>query len=98
LQPHERRWVKFWRPAEPAPQTATELAIVPVDGDSAGQFADAVLAGFGMPPVLKPWLEALPGARALALLRGAGRRHGGGRGCEGASRPVATWTPLNKMK
>ena len=60
LQMHERRWVKFWRPAEPAPQAATELAIAPVDSNSAGQFADAVLAGFGMPPVLKPWLEALP--------------------------------------
>ena len=61
LQLHERRWVKFWRSAEPAPQTATELEIAPVDRTSAERFADAVLAGFGMPPMLKPWLAALPG-------------------------------------
>jgi GNAT superfamily N-acetyltransferase len=61
LQLNERRWVKFWRPANPAPQTATDLEIVPVDRQSAGRFADAVLAGFGMPPVLKSWLAALPG-------------------------------------
>jgi len=59
LRLHERRWVKFWRPAEPAPPTATELKIVPVDRRCAGRFADAVLAGFGMPPMLKPWLMAL---------------------------------------
>jgi hypothetical protein len=35
--------------------------VLAADGDSAGQFADAVLAGFGMPPALKPWIEALPG-------------------------------------
>jgi len=61
LRLHERRWVKFWRPPEPAPQTASELEIVAVDRASAGRYAEAVLAGFGMPPVLKPWLEALPG-------------------------------------
>lgn len=61
LRLHERRWVKFWRPAETAPQMATELEIVPVDRASADRFADAVLAGFGMPPPLKSWLAALPG-------------------------------------
>ena len=60
LRLHERRWVKFWRPPEPTPQTATDLEIVPVNRRSADKFADAVLAGFGMPPMLKPWLEALP--------------------------------------
>jgi hypothetical protein len=63
LQLHERRWVKFWRPAEPAPRVATALTIVPVDRTSAGRFADAVLAGFGMPPLLNPWLAALPDRR-----------------------------------
>jgi hypothetical protein len=58
---HQRRWVKFRRPAEPAPRVTTELKIVTVDGKSAGTFAETVLAGFGMPPMLKPWLEALPG-------------------------------------
>jgi hypothetical protein len=61
LRRHERRWVKFWRPAEPAPQPASALEIVAVDRASAGRYAAAVLAGFGMPPMLKPWLEALPG-------------------------------------
>lgn len=61
LQLHARRWVKFWRPAEPAPQTASELEIVPVDRACAGRYAEAVLAGFGMPSMLKPWLAALPG-------------------------------------
>lgn len=60
LRLHERRWVKFWRSVVPTTQTATELEIVPVDRGSASQFADAVLAGFGMPPALKPWLMALP--------------------------------------
>jgi hypothetical protein len=61
LQLHARRWVKFWRPAEAAPRAGTELEIVPVDRASAGRYAEASLAGFGMPPALKPWLEALPG-------------------------------------
>jgi hypothetical protein len=61
LQPHQRSWVKFWRAAEPAPRAGTELSVVAVDHATAGTFADAVLAGFGMPQVLKPWLEALPG-------------------------------------
>jgi GNAT superfamily N-acetyltransferase len=58
---HQRRWVKFWRPAEPAPCVTTEIKIVEVDHSSASVFADAVRAGFGMPPALTPWLEALPG-------------------------------------
>ena len=33
---------------------------MPVDRTSADRFADAVLAGFGMPPMMKPWLTALP--------------------------------------
>jgi hypothetical protein len=41
-------------------QAASEIAVVPVDRASAERFAEAVLAGFGMPPVLKPWLAALP--------------------------------------
>ncbi|HEV8388441.1 MAG TPA: GNAT family N-acetyltransferase [Dongiaceae bacterium] len=61
LQLHARRWVKFWRPPEPAPHVTTELEVVPVDQKAAGAFADTVLAGFGMPPLLKPWLQALPG-------------------------------------
>jgi GNAT superfamily N-acetyltransferase len=61
LQLHQRRWVKFWRPPEPAPHVNTELTIVAVDHNSAGVFADTVLAGFGMPPMLKSWLETLPG-------------------------------------
>ena len=61
LRLHERRWVKFWRPPERAPQIASDVAIVPADLDAAGPFADAVLAGFGMPPMLKSWLQALVG-------------------------------------
>ncbi|MEZ5833182.1 MAG: hypothetical protein R3D05_18570 [Dongiaceae bacterium] len=75
LQLHPRRWVKFWRSAEPAPRVATKLRIVPVDRESAAAFAETVLAGFGMPPMLKPWLEALPGRNGwhcfLALADGA---------------------------
>lgn len=98
LQPHERRWVKFWRPTEPAPRVATALTIVPVDRTSADRFADAVLAGFGMPPMLKPWLAALPDRRgwhcfmALAgdvAVAGAALRIAGGIGWLGigATRP-----------
>jgi hypothetical protein len=61
LRLHERRWVKFWRPAEAPPPVATALTIIPVDRTSADRFADAVLAGFDMPLMLKPWLAALPG-------------------------------------
>jgi hypothetical protein len=75
LRLHERRWVKFWRPAAAPPSVATALTIVPVDRASADQFADAVLAGFGMPPMLKPWLAALPGRAGwhcfMALARDA---------------------------
>ena len=98
LQLHERRWVKFWRPPEPAPQAASELEIVPVDRTSAERFGDAVLAGFGMPPALKPWLMALPGREgwhcfvALAggvAVAGAALRISGGIGWLGigATRP-----------
>jgi len=98
LRLHERRWVKFWRPPEPAPQLTTAFEIVPVDGRSAGRFADAVLAGFGMPPMLKPWLEMLPGRAGWqcfmaqagdVAVAGAALRIAGGIGWlgNGATRP-----------
>jgi hypothetical protein len=80
LQLHQRRWVKFWHPAESAPRATTELKIVAVDRNAAGVFADTVLAGFGMPPVLKPWLQSLPGRdgwHCFLALAGDGPAGGG---------------------
>jgi GNAT superfamily N-acetyltransferase len=37
------------------------MTIMPVERDAAHLFADTIVAGFGMPAILKPWLEALPG-------------------------------------
>jgi hypothetical protein len=67
------KWAKLGRPAAEVPAPATQLAIELVEPQAAGAFADAVLRGFGMPPVLKPWLAALVGRprwRCYAALRG----------------------------
>lgn len=59
LQLHARCWVKSGAP-EPAPRVQTELTVLAVDRSNAGTFSETVHAGFGMPAILKPWLEALP--------------------------------------
>jgi len=61
LKPLERVWVKFARGAAPAPTPATGLGIVEVTRGEAMEFAEAVVAGFGMPPTLAPWLAAIVG-------------------------------------
>jgi len=53
-------WTKRARATEPLPETPTDLAIVDA-ADVPGQFSAVACAGFGMPPVLGPWLEALVG-------------------------------------
>ena len=73
LRLHERRWVKFARSPEEAPRPSTDLKIVAADEANSSAFAEAVLAGFGMPPVMKPWLLALcgrPGWRCFVAMAG----------------------------
>lgn len=75
LRQHQRRWAKFERPpVAPAPARG-DLTIIDVGPTQAADFATAVLAGFGLPPILVPWLMALPGRAGwqcfLALADGA---------------------------
>jgi hypothetical protein len=53
-------WTKRARETAVLPQAPTELAIVDAQ-DAPGQFAAVACAGFGMPPALAPWLDALVG-------------------------------------
>ncbi|MBL0374373.1 hypothetical protein JJB09_20375 [Rhizobium sp. KVB221] len=54
-------WAKMGRMTDEVPQVETDLQIEPAGADRAKEFASTVLAGFGMPGVFQPWLEALPG-------------------------------------
>lgn len=57
----ERVWVKFSRPASAAPAPSTALDIAEARPEDAMDFARAVVAGFGMPDTLAPWLAAIVG-------------------------------------
>ena len=61
LAPLERVWVKFSRGDTPAPMPPTDLEITEAKPSDAMDFAQAVVAGFGMPPTLAPWLAAIVG-------------------------------------
>ena len=63
LKPLERTWVKFSRGDHPAPAVPTSLTIEPVQVAAAMDFGRAVVAGFGMPEALAPWLAAIVGRK-----------------------------------
>jgi hypothetical protein len=57
----ERVWVKFARGSEPAATPAADLVVSPAAPEESMTFAGAVVAGFGMPQSLVPWLAAIVG-------------------------------------
>jgi hypothetical protein len=59
LKPLQRTWVKFSRGAVAQPAPSTSLEIAQATPDDAMDFAGAVVAGFGMPDSLAPWLAAI---------------------------------------
>lgn len=63
LKPQERSWVKFSRGSAPAAKPSTSLDIAEVRPEEAMLFARAVVAGFGMPEQLAPWLAAIVGRK-----------------------------------
>jgi hypothetical protein len=79
LKPLERTWVKFSRSAVPAPTPPTSLDIAEAKPEEAMAFARAVVAGFGMPEQLAPWLAAIVGRRGwhAYVARDAGAVVGG---------------------
>lgn len=79
LKPLERAWVKFSRGTEAAPMPATTLHIAEVAPGEAMDFATAVVAGFGMPATLAPWLAAIVGRKGWRayLVRDDGKPVGG---------------------
>jgi hypothetical protein len=79
LKPVERVWVKFARGDDPAPAADTSLEIVEATPQQATDFARAVVAGFGMPETLAPWLAAIVGRAGwhAYVARDGGRPVGG---------------------
>jgi hypothetical protein len=79
LKPLERTWVKFSRGAASAPRPSTSLDIAEVRPEEAMVFARAVVAGFGMPEQLAPWLAGIVGRRGwhAYVARDAGAAVGG---------------------
>jgi GNAT superfamily N-acetyltransferase len=66
-------WAKFHRPAASPPAAETTLRLTPANEGDADAFGAVVAAGFGMPPVMAPWLAALVGRdRWTCLLAWAG--------------------------
>lgn len=68
--PHPVVWAKMVRPTSADPQP--DAGIVTVTAETAGVFAQVIIAGFGMPPVFAPWLTALvaaPDWRAFLMRR-----------------------------
>lgn len=54
-------WAKMGRTTAAPPRPATELAVEEAMPETAGEFAGAVVQGFGMPPFFADWLRALVG-------------------------------------
>lgn len=54
-----RSWAKVHRGPGDVPHVASELRVVEIGADQASAFARVVLAAFGMPPPMAPWIEAL---------------------------------------
>jgi hypothetical protein len=63
LKPMERTWVKFSRGDQAVPAVPTSLVIEPAQPAAAMHFGRAVVAGFGMPEALAPWLAAIVGRK-----------------------------------
>jgi GNAT superfamily N-acetyltransferase len=78
LVPYRRAWAKFWRDDALPPLIATDLKVHEIDAAQAADFSAVICGGFGMPPLLRPWLEALAGRPGWRLYLA----------CEGAT-PVA---------
>lgn len=55
LQPRGN-WAKMYRPATGPVQIPTELRVERIGPEHAADYAQVVLAAFGMPPFLAPWL------------------------------------------
>jgi hypothetical protein len=55
------RWTKVYRGAEPAAAVTTAFRTAPVALEQAATFGEVVAAGFGMPPLFRPWLAATVG-------------------------------------
>lgn len=79
LKPLERAWVKFSRGDAPAPHVSTSLEITEVTTSEALEYAQAVVAGFGMPPTLAAWLAAIVGRKGWHgyVVRDDGKAVGG---------------------
>ena len=79
LKPLERVWVKFSRGDAPVPTPPTDLEIDEAKAAEAMDFAQAVVAGFGMPPTLAPWLAAIVGRKGWRtyIARDNGKAVGG---------------------
>lgn len=79
LKRAERVWVKFSRGPDRVASPDTDLVVVQAASAEAAEFASAVVAGFGMPQSLAPWLAAIvgrPGWHAY-VARDGGRIVGG---------------------
>jgi len=64
---HRSRWAKMIRDCATPAEARTDLTITEAGTKHADAFAAVVLGGFGMPPLLAPWLVALaarPGWRS----------------------------------
>jgi hypothetical protein len=79
LKPLERVWVKFSRGDTSAPMPQTSLEIAEAKPGDAMDFARAVVAGFGMPEALAPWLAAIVGRKGwhTYVVRDNGKAVGG---------------------
>lgn len=53
-------WTKRARPTDDLPDVVTDLKVIDA-ADAPGEFARLACAGFGMPPPMAPWFEALVG-------------------------------------
>jgi hypothetical protein len=60
LAPRDR-WAKVFRNADPAAVVRTDLEIRVAEMEHAATFAAVVTTGFGMPPLLRPWIAATIG-------------------------------------
>ncbi len=54
-------WMKFCRPCDGAPQTASDLEIRVIGCELGDEFGRVVAEGFGLPTAVAPWVGALAG-------------------------------------
>lgn len=59
--PQRRAWAKVHRGPGDVPHVPTSLRVAEIGPEQASAFARVVLAAFGMPPPMAPWIEALVG-------------------------------------